>query len=251
MVKPERFGTFQTTKGQQASRLRPVPDELGSLIKLVRILPPGVPLISFEDALLFVESESKEAAGIEKASKALNICLDGLGEEDGVAPRFREYVLELPDACYLDKISALQSAIDRYVSFREARLKLCGVAHINRLRPKRLKEFERFLESLGAGTRTEIDELGKVRFKKDWFGEAIEGVEAERVRECPICGVVFWAGRIDQWCCNSRCASMLRKKKKRERDAGQRAEEKLRRLRNEEYKSKRLARQLDEDRVQA
>lgn len=238
------------TKGQQASRLKPVPNELGSLIELARILPPSLSLLSFDDARLLVESESKEATGIGKASEALKICLNGLGEEDQLPADFRHYILGLPDACYLDQISALQNAIDRYVNFREARLKLCGVAHINKLRPRKLKEFEPFLESLSADTRTEIDEEGKVRFKKDWFGEAIEGVEAERVRECAICDVVFWAGRIDQWCCNPRCASLLRKKRKRERDAGQKREEKLRRIKNEEYKTKLLAGKLHQDRVQ-
>jgi hypothetical protein len=110
------------------------------------------------------------------------------------------------------------------------------VAKINKLRRGRLREFERFLESLGAGTRTEIDEQGRIRFIKDWFGEAAEGEEAARIRECGVCQQVFWAGRIDQLCCKPRCADILRKRNKRTRDAVKRLEDKVQRVENERYK---------------
>jgi hypothetical protein len=145
--------------------------------------------MSFNDALLLAESQSTEKVGLDRARKALNLCLDGLREEDRPPKGFRDYIMGLPDSQYA--ISSLQDAISRYVNFREARLKLCGVAKINKLRRGRLREFERFLESLGAGTRTEIDEQGRIRFIKDWFGEAAEGEEAARIRECGVCQQVF------------------------------------------------------------
>lgn len=197
--------------------------------------------MSFKDALLLAESQSTETVGLERARRALNLCLDGLSGEDRPPNSFRDYILGLPDSKYLDAISALQDAVSRYENFREARLKLCGVAKINNLSPG-LREFERFLESLGAGTRTEIDEQGRVRFVKDWFGEAAEGEEAARIRECGVCQHVFWAGRIDQSCCKPRCADILRKRNKRKRDAAQRLEDKVQRVENERYKEQLSAR---------
>jgi hypothetical protein len=215
--------------------------KLGALLEEVNMLPPGLPLMSFKDALLLAESQSTETVGLERARRALDLCLDGLSEEDRPPNSFRDYILGLPDSKFLDAISALQDAVSRYENFREARLKLCGVAKINNLSPG-LREFERFLESLGAGTRTEIDEQGRVRFIKDWFGEAAEGEEAARIRECRVCQQVFWAGRIDQSCCKPRCADILRKRNKRKRDAEQRLEDKVQRVENERYKEQVSAR---------
>jgi hypothetical protein len=200
------------------------------------MLPPGLPLMSFNDALLLAESQSTETVGPDRARKALNLCLDGLLEKDQPPKRFRDYILGLPDSQYLDALTSLENAISRYENFREARLKLCGVASINKLSPGRLREFERFLGSLGAGMRTEIDKQGRVRFIKNWFGEAAEGEEAARIRECGVCQQVFWAGRIDQSCCKPRCADIQRKRNKRKRDAARRLEDKIQRIKNERYK---------------
>jgi hypothetical protein len=205
--------------------------------------------MSFNDALLLAESQSSETVGLDRARKALNLCLDGLREEDRPPKKFRDYILGLPDSLYLDAIRSLQDAISRYVNFREARLKLCGVANINKLSPGRLRQFEHFLESLGAGTRTEIDEEGRIRFIKDWFGEAAEGEEAGRIRECGVCQNVFWAGRKDQSCCKPRCADIFRKRNKRKRDAAMRLKDKAQRIQNERYKEQlasiRARRQVD------
>lgn len=238
MVERKAFGTIQAKKGQQASRLRPLPQRLGSLLDHINMLPPGLTLMSFNDALLMAESQSSETIGIDKAKLALNFCLSGLSDEERPPECFRDYVLGLPDSMYLDPMSALYEAVKRYVSFRTARLKLCGMARLNRLRPGRISEFEAFLDSLGAGTRTEIDQEGRIRFVKDWFGEVAEGEEAARIRECAVCERVFWAGRIDQSCCNPRCADILRKRNKRKRDAAKKLEDKARRVENETYKEK-------------
>jgi hypothetical protein len=58
----------------------------------------------------------------------------------------------------------------------------------------------------------EIDEKGIVRVSKDLFAEAMdeEPIEAARIRECPICNRVFFAGRIDTWQCGDpKCKSAL------------------------------------------
>jgi hypothetical protein len=205
------------------------------------MLPPELPLISFRDALLMVESQSTQTVDFDRTRKALNLCLSGLREEDRPPDSFRDYILGPSDSRYRDAISALQDAVNRYVTFRAARLKLCGLAHINKLGRGRLREFERFLESLGSVTQTEIDEQGRVLFVKDWFGEATDGQEAARIRECGVCRHVFWAGRKDQSCCKPSCARIFRKRNKRKRDAEKKSEDKTRRWENEKYKEKRFA----------
>jgi hypothetical protein len=238
MVESNDLGTFQAKNGQQASRLKPAPQKLRALIGKINILPPEVPLMSFSDALLLAESESGETTSFGKAKIALSLCLNGLAEEDCPTQVLRDYIIGLPDSKHLDPISALDHAVSRYVNFREARLKLCGVANVNRLRLGKLGDFENFLESLGAGTRTHIDEEGRVRFIKDWFGEAVDGAEAARIRQCGVCRRVFWAGRKDQSGCNPRHADILRKRKKRERDSEQKLDNKARRIGNEAYKDR-------------
>ena len=63
----------------------------------------------------------------------------------------------------------------------------------------------------------EVGDDGKVKAGHIPLIKAIEDVEADRIRECPICQNVFWAGRKDQLCCAPRCARILRTRRWRER----------------------------------
>jgi predicted nucleic acid-binding Zn ribbon protein len=62
-----------------------------------------------------------------------------------------------------------------------------------------------------------IDDGGFFRVRVDEFLEAIDGVEASRVRSCEVCGIIFWAGRRDQLCCSTKCARVLRTRRWRAR----------------------------------
>ena len=42
-------------------------------------------------------------------------------------------------------------------------------------------------------------------FKLHYIFQALQGVQAYRIRECPICKRIFWAGRIDQAACSKQC----------------------------------------------
>jgi hypothetical protein len=61
------------------------------------------------------------------------------------------------------------------------------------------------------------DKQGRITMTKGDISKAIEGVEAARIRLCPICDRIFWAGRIDQPCCRKTCANALRVRRHRER----------------------------------
>jgi hypothetical protein len=189
--------------------------KLKELIATVNMIPPDLTLLDFSDALLWVESESPEGTDFDRYTKALNACLDGWKEEDRTPRSFREYVWGLPDSQWRDAVSVLNEAVARYINFLTALRKLYGVANINRLRPGKLKEFKKFLDSLGGGTRTEIDDGGRLRFVKDWFGEAAEGIDPTLIRHCKNCEYVFFATRKDQSCCTTRCANLSRQHNKR------------------------------------
>ena len=61
------------------------------------------------------------------------------------------------------------------------------------------------------------DEAGNMQLEPHPLLTAINGVEAARIRECPICGKIFWAGRIDKPACKPPCVGVLRTRRHRER----------------------------------
>src|SRR5207253_819591 len=61
-----------------------------------------------------------------------------------------------------------------------------------------------------------IDDDGTFQFQLDDFAYAVKGVEAARIKRCANCQRFFWAGRIDQKCCNKRCSGAFRIRRLRE-----------------------------------
>jgi hypothetical protein len=59
---------------------------------------------------------------------------------------------------------------------------------------------------------------GRVKFQPSVLISLLEGVEVERVRECPICLKYFWAGRINMRCCSTAHAGVLRMREYRNAD---------------------------------
>jgi hypothetical protein len=50
-----------------------------------------------------------------------------------------------------------------------------------------------------------IDNEGIAHAQTEKFHEAINGVEVWRIRECLYCLDIFWAGRLDKFCCSKPC----------------------------------------------
>jgi hypothetical protein len=63
-----------------------------------------------------------------------------------------------------------------------------------------------------------INAKGGIEFELSPVYKALQGVEAGRIRECKNfnCRRIFWAGRLDQSCCNKKCANIRRVRKWRE-----------------------------------
>jgi hypothetical protein len=62
-----------------------------------------------------------------------------------------------------------------------------------------------FLES-----HLDVDAEGKLRLHAHPILEALEDVEAARIRRCPICDKIYWAERIDQPACSKVCNNTRR-----------------------------------------
>lgn len=70
----------------------------------------------------------------------------------------------------------------------------------------------------GAGARL-ISDHGVLRVEVSPFLAMLNGIEAERIRLCPICQKLFWAGRRDKSACSLQCAGAFRQRKLRENRA--------------------------------
>ncbi|HKA22640.1 MAG TPA: hypothetical protein VKN18_30490 [Blastocatellia bacterium] len=74
---------------------------------------------------------------------------------------------------------------------------------------------------IGAQARLYIaqigDQKGKIAIHPPVLYERLEGVDAARIRECLICSHIFWAGRIDKFCCSDKCLAAQRSRKYRDK----------------------------------
>lgn len=68
-------------------------------------------------------------------------------------------------------------------------------------------------------TQIKINDDGSVEPVRDELLEALletyengEKLDVRRIRECAICGQIFWAGRIEKFCCSERCRKNLHSK---------------------------------------
>ena len=55
-----------------------------------------------------------------------------------------------------------------------------------------------------------LSKSGLIEVDLGEIASALASAEADRIRECDICGRIFWAGRSDQKCCTPKCAKVLR-----------------------------------------
>ncbi len=121
-----------------------------------------------------------------------------------------------------DNVVCVYGAVGRYDEFRETRKNLRELIHTYQNTKRRKEESRKegilFLNlfstlSISSTLRFNVDEEGKIRISGDLLGEALEGVEVERLRECEVCRRIFWAGRLDQHTDATPCRNILRKRR--------------------------------------
>ena len=186
----------QRRRGRQASRLRAAPQVLQQFIELVNFVPPEQEwpeLPDFYDVLGEVAS-GRSGKGVARWERMINDLPTHLRERIGPV-----------------RLDTAMAVYDVYSLLRVARKTLRYIAHMDKSAGSVHPKFPAsdFL-------RLSVGERGRIHIVHGRLIGALEGVEAARIRECPICSRIFWAGRIDQPCCTSRCASALRTRRYRE-----------------------------------
>jgi hypothetical protein len=74
-----------------------------------------------------------------------------------------------------------------------------------------------------------IVENGVIQVRLASFLRMLDGMEADRIRLCPICAKFFWAGRRDKSGCMEECSRVLRQRRLRANRAYQQAHPKAKR----------------------
>jgi hypothetical protein len=85
----------------------------------------------------------------------------------------------------------------------------------------------------GAGAQLKCAQ-GRLSVEISPFLRMLDGVEARRIRLCPVCDRLFWAGRRDKRGCTGKCSGVLRQRSLRTQQRENRAFRKRRRLRGKE-----------------
>src|ERR1700746_1241805 len=207
-------------KSRQASRTKPVPPALAAYIDLANVLPAPeqLPGSVNGDVLDHYWEDERQIAGLTAKFKAFRDYLEGADLEvvSPVAATLEDYPeevglpLEALRRCkYLGGIRALLRTFDRN--------------HAQWLPGAKGHAKSQSSENLLIGSRLEdfvsghANEDGRFRVQHHPFLRALEDVELGRIRECPICGNIFWAGRIDRPCCKKKCAKIRRTRRWRDK----------------------------------
>jgi hypothetical protein len=259
----------------QASResrnLKPVPTKLAQLIAFANLVAPDVELADLErdlhehvEALWDEESPSDEwmknwqAGAASVLTRRLKMLPDAfrnwllpaslsIGETHHVTNYGRYTAVQQSES--KTSVSLILHVIDRYSLVREVREALRALARwgarVRAAQEEGLPPDFPFKErpiKVKVEATIYVDKEGTARAGKDTFADAVDDVDATRIRECWVCKCIFWAGRIDSECCGARCADIRRKRLFRWRDAVKKSADKRRRKENTKYKKKVLLR---------
>lgn len=186
---------------RQASRTRPIRYELKGYLLLANALPAPEKLPGAEpnDGRSVREHWDSD----ERDVKALI----------SRYPRFRSFMagVKLNVECPGGMVQrCLQLKTIRSILYTIARL------HSNNQLPAASVPVAPYLANL---VSVKTDAIGNLRIQHDPLLQALEGVEVSRIRECPICGALYWAGRLDKPACD-KCTHVLRQRRYRENYAG-------------------------------
>ncbi|MDQ3820380.1 MAG: hypothetical protein M3362_22235 [Acidobacteriota bacterium] len=149
--------------------------------------------------------------------------------EPGTPSDFREYILEdvtdavmsfvrapnsVPEDEVWKPLSGVYSALQRYDEFHETREKLRNIARMKVRRHMRWPFSIHNYISVYSFLTSDSD--GILQLHLDRFAETVKGLEADRIRECPICQRIFWASPKSKMSCSPRCRNLFNVRKHRE-----------------------------------
>jgi hypothetical protein len=189
------FQHIQRKQCEQASRTKPAPAQLAELIKVANLVPPESDLPSPFDPLPDVPLPTFGLGAVDQYFiNLVNIKFP----KTQFAP-FRQY---------LGQLGTNSNARPKYQHLRAAREMLRAFANEGKDSPKSKEIKLRHIHEALVNIRA--DERGRIQFSHGPIMDALRGVEVARIRLCPICGKIFWAGRLDQRCCSGKCSHVRR-----------------------------------------
>lgn len=197
------------TKGRAKYRC---PAELARLIDLVNSVPPDRELPHIQDLLKECEGDKGRFvdAMIEK--------LAGVPESFTQPSRFDNWRIGHGSLDLADYIAS------GYMHFRRLRTavrkmaQLSGLSESNEGRAQRMVELFLSSSELSIAAELDIDDrTGLITLRRDERLSALIGVQADRLRECEICRLVFWARQDNMVACSARCSAANRQRRLRER----------------------------------
>jgi hypothetical protein len=89
---------------------------------------------------------------------------------------------------------------------------------------RRLSSINRSISDTGTSFEVWLfeDENRNLQSETHPIFEMLKGVERERIRQCPICEKIYWAGRTDQPACGKRCNNVRRSRDQRRKSQDER-----------------------------
>ena len=161
-------------------------------------------LQSWLNAALLSESEGRLKDIIREASDRIEKCIED--ELSGTRPP------RIPD------FDAPEGVLERA---RHRLILILGIQELFSylLNPEHVIDLffaTRYYHSDAARAHFYIDEKDRIQFAPPRLVALLEGVDANRIRECPVCYRFFWAGRKDMTCCTTRCSGARRMRKFRD-----------------------------------
>lgn len=202
-------------------------------MELVRLLPADyeLPEISEDDQRSLREYYLPIIPGSERdfsawfggaiVKRGKNTSFEGASSEiQNIVTTFRDILDSLPSE-FKNYISArvqgenevldLMQIIGAYSGFIEGRERLRLILHrANPDRERKITSHIHFGKAPGVLGMLSVDNDGFFRIVIDDLFKELDGEEAHRVRDCKVCGHIFWAGRITQKCCSPRCSNTFR-----------------------------------------
>ena len=184
-------------KKRQASRFRAISSELRGYILLANTLPAPekLPGAEPEGRLPVREHWDSDEVDVEILMSRF--------------PRFRSFMAGVN---VLDSIPV--KMVQRCLQLKTIRSILYTIArlHSNNQLTTASVPVGQYLENL---VSVKTDAGGNLRIQHDPLLQALDGVEVRRIRECPVCGALYWAGRLDKPACKYKCVHVLRQRRYR------------------------------------
>jgi hypothetical protein len=200
------------------------PAKLAAILELMRLVPPDLVLPSMDELTGLTDPSTNAGAPstIEEIAQIVgNIDRQMRDTQEmkncpeewfarkllgaGVPENLRQYVMGQQNGAEFNEM------VRRYEFVRTSRQSLRDI-----IRGIGTKPSDSFWQSLSLLSNIMIDKSGIIRVGLDEFSRAIDGVEARRLRECEVCGYIFWARRVTQYGCTTKCANTLRVRRWRE-----------------------------------